>query len=308
MTPSQLRTFVSVVDSGSVRGAAEALFVSQPAVSSALSALQAELGVALVEREGRGLRVTPAGQVLADYGRRVIRLLEEAAVATVARASPERGRLRLDAVTTAGEQVVPPSLTSFRARYPQMEIRLEVGNRRRTWELLTSHGADLAIGGRPAPGGNLVSLAARNNQLVVVAPPPWGAGEVSLSQLAEATWLMREPGSGTRATNEELLEDLGISPPTLTLGSNGAIVESVKAGLGVALVSLDAARRELADGMVVEWRAEPLPLRRRWHLVARGGESLPATAGLFVDHLTSEGDWVPSPQTLLPTAAPIAST
>jgi DNA-binding transcriptional LysR family regulator len=291
MTPSQLRTLVSVVEAGSVRGAAETLYVSQPAVSSALASLQAELGVALVQREGRGLRVTPAGQVLAGYGRRVLGLLEEAAVATVASAAPERGRLRLAAVTTAGEQVVPPSLTSFRARHPEVAIRLEVGNRQRTWELLASHGADLAIGGRPAPGGDLVSLAARDNQLVVVAPPPWGGGDVTLSQLAEATWLMREPGSGTRATAEELHEDLGINPQTLTLGSNGAIVESVKAGLGVALVSLDAASRELDAGNVVEWRAGPLPLRRRWHLVARAGEALPATAGLFVAHLTSEGQW-----------------
>lgn len=269
--------------------------VSQPAVSSVLSALADELGVALVQRDGRGLRLTEAGAVLARYARRILGLWDEATVATVAKADPERGRLRLAAVTTAGEHVVPPLLTAFRRRHPGVEVVLEVGNRTRVWELLAHGGADLGIGGRPPAGGHLVSLGASDNDLVVIsAATPDSGGRprprpVTVAQLAAVTWLVREPGSGTASTADELLADLGIAPARLTLGSNGAIKESALVGLGIALISHAAVARELANGTLEEWRAGPLPLRRRWHLVARDDADLPATAALFRDHVIDAG-------------------
>ena len=125
MTINQLRAFVVLAATGSVREAAQRLVVTQPAVSASVAALQAELGVALVERQGRGLRLTAAGIILADYGKRILGLLDEARVATVAGADPERGRLRLAAVTTAGEHVVPHVLASFREAHPEVEVVLE---------------------------------------------------------------------------------------------------------------------------------------------------------------------------------------
>lgn len=300
MTPSQLQTFVAVADTGSVREAAQRLVVSQSAVSSVLAALQEELGVRLVQRDGRGLRLTEAGQVFARYGRRILGLWDEARVATVAKADPEHGRLRLAAVTTAGEHVVPPLLAAFRRAHSSVEVILEVGNRSRVWELLTHGGADLGVGGRPPPGGQLKTLAATDNELVVIGAPTAGSGRaarpVTVALLAQQTWLVREVGSGTASTADELLAELGIDPPRLTLGSNGAIRESVMVGLGVALVSRAAVARELAEGTLEEWRAGPLPLRRRWHLVARG-DQLPATAALFKDHVLGDAapSWTPLP-------------
>lgn len=301
MTPNQLRTFVAVASTGSVRAAADELVVSQPAVSAALAALQADLGVSLVEREGRGLRLTPAGTVLVGYGRRLLGLWEQARVATVARAGPEQGRLRLAAVTTAGEHVVPPLLASFRRRHPGVEVILEVGNRRRVWDLLEHGGADLGVGGRPPAGGQLATEAECDNELVVVsAPTDRGADgpcQVTMAELAGRTWLVREAGSGTRSTAEELMAELGISPPRLTVGSNGAIRASATVGLGIALLSRAAVARELEEGALEEWRAGPLPLRRRWHLVARTGEDLPDTAALFRNHVLGAGgtSWVGAP-------------
>lgn len=297
MTPHQLRTFVVLADTGSVREAAERLYVSQPAVSSVLAGLQAELGVALVEREGRGLRLTSAGNVLATHGRRLLGLWDSAIAATVAQSDPERGSLRLAAVTTAGEHLVPPLLASFRRLHPDVEVILQVGNRARVWDLLDQGNVDLSIGGRPPVGGRLVNLAETDNYLVVVsAPAGISAGrprQVSIAELATKTWLVRERGSGTRSTADELLEHLGINPPHLTLGSNGALRESAALGLGIALVSAAAVARELAEGTLEEWRAGPLPLRRSWHLVARREGDLSATAALFRDHLVGDtSGWI----------------
>jgi len=291
VTFNQLRTFVEVATSGSVIEAARTLLVSPPAVSAAVGSIEKELGIQLVERAGRGLVITPAGVVFARYARQVLALLETAKSATAQALDPERGQLRLAAVTTAGEHVVPRFLASFRDRHPEAGITLEVGNRDRVWDALEEHEADLAVGGRPPGGGRFVTLASRPNVLVLVSA---GVGkpsvrEVDVATLARSVVLVREEGSGTRGTAEELLDELGIDPRTLTLGSNGAIRESVQVGLGITLISRDAVVRELDEGTLEEWRCADLPRQRAWHVVARAHEPLPATAGLFVTHLVGAG-------------------
>jgi len=291
MTFNQLRTFVEVATSGSVIDAARSLMVSPPAVSAAVGAIEKELNVPLVERAGRGLVVTPAGVVFARYARQVLALLDTAKAATAEALDPERGQVRLAAVTTAGEHVVPRFLASFRDAHPEAGITLEVGNRDRVWDALDHHEADLAVGGRPPGDGRFVTLATRPNVLVLVAR---GTGqpsvrEVDVETVARSVVLVREEGSGTRGTAEELLDELGIDPRTLTLGSNGAIRESVQVGLGITLISRDAVVRELDEGTLEEWRCADLPRQRAWHVVARANELIPPTAGLFLTHLVGAG-------------------
>jgi LysR family transcriptional regulator, low CO2-responsive transcriptional regulator len=296
MTMGQLRTLLEVATAGSVRAAAERLFVTQPAVSLQLGALQRELGVRLVAREGRGLRLTPAGEVLAGYARRVLGLLEEAAVATAGAASPDRGRVRLAAVTTAGEHLLPRLIAAFRGSHPSAEISLEVANRGRVFSLLEQHLADVVIGGRPPEPSSLRSRARRPNRLALLAPPGLLPASPPIDQLARQTWLLREPGSGTRSTVEEYLAGAGLRPPTLTLGSNGAIREALTVGLGITLMSCDAVADQLESGALVQLRVPGLPLERSWHLITRAGEPLPASAELFVTNLLEAGEFrVPPP-------------
>ena len=293
MTFNQLKTFLAVVDSGSVSDAADLLFVSPPAVSAALASLQSELGVALLARAGRGVAVTAAGEVFAPYARGVLRIADEGMAAAREALDPETGRVRLAAVTTAGEHVLPRFLASFRARHPHAEISLEVGNRERLWQLLADREVDLAIGGRPPGGSHFVTRATRPNVLVLVAAAQPGSSgglrEVSVDEVSRQVLLLREPGSGTRRTTEELYDELGIAPAaTLTLGSNGALRESVQVGLGVTLISRDAVARELEEGTLAEWRCTSLPRHRAWHLVSRADEELAPTAGLFLSHVTAD--------------------
>lgn len=296
MTIGQLRTFLAVAATGSVRAAAEQLVVTQPAVSAALAALQREVGVALVERSGRGLVVTAAGLAFASHARRALGLLDAGVVAAAGAAAPERGRLRLGAVTTAGERLVLPFLAAIRVRHPHVEVTLEVGNRRRIWELLVNHEVDLAIAGRPPVSLPVVTLATRPYDLVVVASRRGKARvrSVTLADLAGTTWLLREAGSGTRAATEEFLRSVDLDPPLLTLGSNGAVREGVLIGLGVTLVSRDAVSPELDQGVLEEWRCPPLPLRREWHVAAPVGDAPAPAARLFLDQLADEGWHVPA--------------
>ena len=225
MTPARLQSFLAIVDTGSARSAAAQLHVTESAVSASLAALQHEVGAALFERQGRGLRLTESGAVFASYARQ-IGLIDESVVATRSGVAPESGKLRLGAFTTAGEYLVPGSAGDFRAAFPHVEITLEVGVRDHILQRLADHHLDVVVGGRPLPGRGMVSRATRDNSLIVVSAPGYE------SDLAEATWLLREPGSGTRATMLALQESLGIVPPTLSLGSHGAVIASAVLGAG----------------------------------------------------------------------------
>jgi DNA-binding transcriptional LysR family regulator len=295
MTLNQLRTFLAVADHGSVHGAAQELVVTQAAVSASLAALQKALGLALVAPDGRGLRLTEAGREYAGYARRILGLVDEAGRAAAARADPERGELRIAAVTTAAEQVVPAILGGFRREHPLTGIRLEAGNRDQVRSLLDRHQVDLVAGGRPEPGWEVAVHAVRPHELVVVAAPDLAADAAQssgpdqlLAWLARQTWLLREPGSGTRASTAALLAELDIAPLALMVGSNGAIRESARVGLGVTLVSREAIAAELASGALAEIGVPGTPLHRDWYLVARR-ESLPPPAARLVGHVLHTG-------------------
>ncbi len=311
LTLNQLRTFLAVAETGSVRAAAEQLVVTQAAVSASLAAMQRSLGFQLVRPDGRGLRLTAAGEEYARYAHRVLGLLDEARLAAAAAEDPERGELRIAAVTTAAEQIVPSLLSGFRRRHPHTGVVLEAGNRDRVRALLDHHRADVALTGRPEPGWDVRVHAVRPHRLVVVSSPELAAESTAaaapepgrrsepaapagmLPWLARQAWLLREPGSGTRLSTEALLAELDITPTTLTVGSNGAIRESAAVGLGVTLVSRDAVAQELASGRLAEIAVPGTPLHRDWYLVAHPGR-LPRPASRLVDHVLTDTGFRPA--------------
>jgi DNA-binding transcriptional LysR family regulator len=180
-------------------------------------------------------------------------------------------------------------LAVFRHEHPDAGVAVQVGNRTMVWEALRDHVADLAIAGRPPMTAPLRVLATAPNQLVLVGPPH-GNGRVPLERLAHQTWLLREAGSGTRDAVDTLLDDLGIDPPTMMLGSNGAVEQAVVAGLGIALISLDAVADRIRSGTVAVWPCPGTPLERPWHLVAHASAPLSPTANLLAVSMTSVPD------------------
>jgi DNA-binding transcriptional LysR family regulator len=269
-TNARLRALVELAEAGSVRGAAERLVVTESSVSAAVSALGTEVGTPLVTRHGRGVRLTAAGERYAEYARRILGLHDEAVLAARAEADPELGAVRLAAVTTAGEFLIPDMLASFRAKHPGVVLRLEVAPRGLVWPMLARHEADLVVARVRAVSPNM---------LVVVGAPEERAG----FDPARATWLLREPASGMRATCTALLERLDITPPLMTLGSNGAVVAAAAAGLGATLVSRQAVRRELDSGALVELPVPGMPLDRPWHVVSQT-DPTPSTR-LLIEHV-----------------------
>ncbi len=281
ITLSQLRTFLAVADAGSVRVAAESLLVSQPAVSAAIASLQRELGVALVARHGRGLRLTTAGTAFADDVRTSLGLLDRGSRRARSIEDPAWGTVRLVAVATAAERVLLPVVARFREQHPEARVTIQVGNRSTVWETLRHHEADFVVAGRPPVAVPANTLARGENRLVVIGPAsatPRTRSADPVHNPARETWLLREPGSGTRAAADALLAELGIDPPTMILGSNAAIERGVEMGLGVGLISFDAAAERISQGSVTVRACPGTPIDRPWHLVCFSGEPLGPTA------------------------------
>jgi len=268
ITLTQLRSFLAVVRTGSVTAAADSLVVTQPSVSAAVTALSREVGVDLLEREGRGVRPTPAGREFAGYAADVIGLLERGGRAAHEAEAGRARSLSIAAVTTAAESFVPPLMRAFALAQPHNGLRLEVGNRDQVLAMVLAHEADLAIGGRPPSDRPLEALAMLANELVLITAPddPLAADPpVSPVVLASRRWLLREPGSGTRAVNEEYLASAGIAAETMTLGSNGAIKQAARAGLGVSFVSRAAVATELDAGLLGVIAVATGPAPRDWY-------------------------------------------
>jgi DNA-binding transcriptional LysR family regulator len=270
ITLTQLRSFLAVVRTGSVTAAADELVVTQPSVSAAITALAQEVGTPLLEREGRGVRPTPAGHAFAPYATDVIGLLDKGrraaheAVATTDRA------LRIAAVTTAAESFVPALMRAFSLARPDVRLALSVGNRSQVVDALLRHHADVAFGGRPPRDPRVEARAFRANELLLItaADDPLASGApVTPDQLSGRTWLLREPDSGTRSANEEFLSDFDLEGETLTVGSNGAIRQAVRLGLGISFLSRDAVASDLDAGLIGVIAVEPGPVAREWHVM-----------------------------------------
>jgi DNA-binding transcriptional LysR family regulator len=178
-----------------------------------------------------------------------------------------------------------PLLARIHTQRPALQFTLEVANCRGVWQMLADRTVDLAISSRPPSTLAFESVATRPNEFVLVAKP----GLVWAGRLAEATWLIREEGSSSRAATEETIARLGIAPTTLTIGSNAAILRSAEAGLGVGLLPAEAVAAPLKTRALAAIRTPATPLRKPWHIVVRANEALTASARQFVDDLVHVG-------------------
>jgi DNA-binding transcriptional LysR family regulator len=290
ITLTQLVAFLTVVRRGSVTAAAEELVVTQPSVSAAVSALERELGVGLTERAGRTVRPTAAGEAYAPFAADVLGLLEQGARTAREAAEAHPHTLRISAVTTAGEYLVPQLIQAFRERRPDVEISLEVGNREVVFQRVLDHKVDVAVTGRIPEDERLVGVDFADNEFALVtssddrlARRRW----VGIEELASRPWLLREPGSGTRTLVEEFLASRGIEPTVLTLGSNGAIKQAARTGLGIALQSRAAVELELELGLLATITPRGGLPARRWHVVRSAIGPVREDAEAFMAFCTS---------------------
>ena len=291
-TLRQLSAFHAVARLGSVSRAASELYLTQPAVSIQLKLLEEAAGTPLLLREGRGVRLTPAGDLMASYAGRILDLWRDVGDEMATLRGVFSGTLRVGAVTTA-EYLLPPLLVTFANEHPNVKVKLSVGNRDDIARMLASQEVDLVIMGRPPAELKTVATAFAKHPMAFITSPRhalMSQRELTLADLGGANLLARERGSGTRTTLERLFKDAGI---TLRVGSelssNEAIKQMCVAGFGVAFVSLHTCRLELDAGLLQLLPLAGNPVEREWfvmHLVSR---QLPQVAMAFEQFLVAHG-------------------
>nr|WP_282189386.1 LysR family transcriptional regulator [Azospirillum endophyticum] len=269
----QLRIFATVAEMLHFTRAAEVLHLSQPAVSAAIAALEAEHGLRLFDRIGRRVELTAAGQLLHGQARSILAKVEEAGTMLAELSGLSRGALRLAASQTVGNHWLPLHLLRFAEAYPGIRVDLSIGNTEQVAEAVRDGRAELGIAEGVVTDPLLVSepIAGDRLLLVVGAGHPWaGLGRVDRDSLTAGRWILREPGSGTRALFEAALRATGIDPGALdvamTLPGGRIIRAALLAGVGASVLSDLILTEELAAGRIVALEGLDLP-SRPFHLV-----------------------------------------
>lgn len=287
---NHLRLFQAAVESGNVSRAAERLRLSQPALSKQIRELEAHLGTPLLERRPRGVRPTAAGELLAGYARQIFGLGEEAERALADLRGLRRGQLRIGASLTIGVYLAPPLLAECRRRWPGLDLQCALENTDTIQRGLIEHRLDLGL--TEGPGGWEQALSSRifrwDELVLVCSPEAFPAPPRSLRQAAALPWVMREPGSGTRAVVERALHAQRLQvKPAWTFNNPEAVKRAVMAGCGIALVPRLTVSSELELGQLRQIRLRGLSPRRPLRLQWLSSRPLSAAAQAFQELLTA---------------------
>jgi DNA-binding transcriptional LysR family regulator len=283
----QLYVFCAVARLGSFTRAAEELYVGQPAVSQHVAGLERALGTALVYRVGRGVRLTEAGRLAADYGERIFRLAEQLRAGVDDLKGLAAGRLVVGAGQTPGDYLLPPVLGEFRRRYPGISVELEIADTRRVVEWLVRHVYDLGFLGDFSSHPDLeVEPYVEDRVMLFVAAGHAldGHAGLRLSDVIDAGLIVRAPGSATRATGERCLRAAGAEPRVvMELGSNESVKRAVLAGLGIGMLSAYAIELERATGHLRPLDVPKFDCRRMLYIARHRATPLTGAQAAFLD-------------------------
>ncbi len=270
LTIKQLRAVARIAELGTVTGAAERLNLSPSAVSITLKQVEDELGIKLFERTEQGFKPTQAGRQVVLAETQISAILNELAEATGSLRDGQSGQVTFGVVSTA-KYFAPFLLQAFGKLFPRITVNLKVGNREEILTRLADFTLDMALIGRPPQELDVQQEEIGARPHVVIAAPDHPLARkknVAAARLSDQVFLVREPGSGTRALAERILTEIGAVPmPGMEISSNETIKQAVMAGLGISFLSYHTVAHEIETGRLVILRVEGTPVIRKWHVV-----------------------------------------
>lgn len=292
ITMRQLTVFQSVAAHLSYTKAAAELHLTQPAVSMQIRQLEDNLGLPLFEQIGKKVYLTTAGQEMVHYSRAIAQQMTEIEEVFAGLKGVEGGTLKL-AVPGTANAFMTRFLAEFCRRYPQIKLNLAIANRAGLLQRLTHNETDLVVMGQPPDDLDLVSRRFMDNPLVVIAAPDHPLAKrlkrVPLAKLLEQSFVIREPGSGTRIAMQRFFAEHDIElRASMEVSSNESIKQAVAAGLGLGIVSIHTLEMELALQRVAVLKAERFPIMRYWYIVHREGKRLAPVARAFMQFVADE--------------------
>lgn len=286
LTLRQLEVFSAVARGGTTRAAADEISRSQSAASNALGELESVLGVQLFDRVGKKLVINENGRALLPSA---ATLLEHAVETEALFAGAHAAPLRLASSYTVGEYLLPELIARWKLDHPRSHVLLDIVNTHDVFERLASFRSDIGFieGMHSHPA--LTVRKWRTDEIVVVAAAshPLAGHRVGARQLSQATWVLREPGSGTReASDRWLIPHLTQMEVELELGSNEAVKRVVAAGFGVGCLSRLAVKEAIAEGWLVELATTLPPMQRTLSIVLHRAKRLGDAADGFLRYCT----------------------
>jgi len=286
-TLHQLKIFTKVCESQSITKAAEALFLTQPAVSLQLKKFQSAFEIPLVEIIGRKLYVTDFGKQIRSLALEMLEKVDEIELAADEYKGIIRGNIKIASAST-GKYVIPYFLSGFIQKYPGINISIDVTNKSKVVENLQENSIDFALVSVIPPHLALESIPLMENELNLVgsAHYPKLPKRMAIDKLGIHTLIFREEGSATRMAMQNFLHKNQINVKrSMEFVSNEAVKQAVRAGLGLSIMPLIGIRSELKMGNLNIIPIKGLPIVTQWNLVYGSGKKLSLVAKTLIDYI-----------------------
>ncbi len=291
----QLHIFYTVSEKGSFSAAAQALHMTQPAVTMQVQSLEEYFGTKLFNRSTKRIELSEAGRALLPFARRSIELIRDTDMAMSKFTHMLQGRLQLGASLTIGEYVLPRMLGPFGQQYPNIAISMKVMNTAQILEEIANHQLNFGLIEAPVQHPDMHIEAVMKDELKLIVPanhPLAEASVVSLEDVLKYPFIVREQGSGTRQVMEEQFArkniDIQSVRAVMELGSTGAIKSAVEAGLGIAIISPSSVKHEVTLGLVKIVDIEDCSFERQFYSIYLKSALLPISAVTFLSFLQEQ--------------------
>lgn len=302
-TLHQLEVFEAIAQHGSFTSAADELFLTQPTISQQMKQLTKAIGSPLFEQIGKRLYLTDAGREVLAVSQDISERFAQLEMTLADLRGLKQGHLRLAATTTA-KYFVPRLLGPFRHRHPGITISLQITNQQQILDRLAHNLDDLYFTGPPPEKLDISLRPVLENPLVVIAPrnhPLAQEKNISLERLVKESFILREPGSGTRTSVEHFFAENRVEIRVeMEIGSNEAIKQAVVGGLGISILSRHSLALEGTKGPLIVLDVEGFPIYRHWYIIYPAGKQLSVVAQTFLEYVLSEGRQIIEQTTLTP--------
>ncbi|QSF47302.1 LysR substrate-binding domain-containing protein [Paenibacillus tianjinensis] len=289
MITDAMKVFVTVAEQRHFSRAGELLNLSQPGVSLHIRNLENELGSKLLHRSPKEVRLTEAGAILYKHAKQILAHYEEAGREIQLLRDEVTGSLHLGASFTIGEYILPGRLAEFAKQYPQVNVQVTIGNTEEIIAALKGNQLDMGFIEGETNDSELDIIPYMKDEMIIVAAsghPLAGVLTTDDDLLQNQIWVLREPGSGTRAYSDHfLLEGSLAIKRAYVFNSSQSVKEAVAAGLGIALMSRWIVRKELAGGEITELRIRQKLPERDFLIIRRKEHSVSMAVSVLMEKL-----------------------
>jgi len=287
-----IEIFCAVVELKSFSKAARALHLTQPTISIHIKALEDEFGAKLLDRFGRTIMPTQDGEILYRYAKEIVNLKENARLAMERLSGTMRGKLIIGASTIPGEYILPQFLSQFKIAYPDVFPSLKIGDSNYIHESVLQGKVDLGIIGAPSKDKNIITRKFLDDELILVAPSTYKNSVLPRSELKTAPLLVRETGSGSRASIEMHLKKAGIALENLNIaaemGSSQALILAVKSGMGMAFTSRLSVANDIQQKTLKAVQLKGIRMARNFHIITHRLRHHSRICTTFIEFLTQK--------------------